>query len=32
MALCDTLEQETPQIKAQAELWMKGVVREVIET
>jgi type I restriction enzyme, S subunit len=31
MALCDALEQETTQSKAQAELWMKGVVREVLE-
>ncbi len=30
MALCDALEQETTQNKAQAELWMKGVVREVV--
>jgi type I restriction enzyme, S subunit len=31
MALCDALEQETTQSKAQAEQWMKGVVREVVE-
>jgi type I restriction enzyme, S subunit len=31
MALCDRLEQECTQSKAQAEQWMKGVVREVLE-
>jgi type I restriction enzyme, S subunit len=32
MALCDALEQETTQSKTQTERWMRGVVREVIET
>jgi hypothetical protein len=30
MALCDALEQDTIHSKVQAELLMKGVVREVL--